>query len=297
MISRTLLNRPFGSSTATVAMMGMMALSTAWGADPSCLSYYTVGDSKCQPVASTPVKASAPKAATTPQLVPPPTEVDKFLDNYGKPPREFVEFYLNPTAENAQKWVTTYQGIIQKGQDISKAWNQADQLYKGAGSQAAQPQPALGAQAAPQEAPATPSIAAVQPVAPAVQSFGAFGNVVVSTPGASGGVRLSPVSLTYYFSQTCPYCARMTPDLAVISKEQSSKLAFTCVDVTPVGATSRPYEAFITSKLPCKWRLPEEGEVEREGVRQTPTLVIQKEGQSPVRLSGYVPLTQLRQYF
>jgi thiol-disulfide isomerase/thioredoxin len=113
----------------------------------------------------------------------------------------------------------------------------------------------------------------------------------------SGGVAQQTVNLTYYFSQTCPYCARTTPDLAIISNENASKLAFTCVDVTPLGATNGPNESYITSKLPCKWRLPEEGEVEKEGIRQTPTLIIQKTGQSPMRLSGYVPLTQLRTYF
>ena len=89
----------------------------------------------------------------------------------------------------------------------------------------------------------------------------------------------------------------MTPDLAILSKEKEGKLAFTCVDVTPVGPTIRPNEAYITSKLPCKWRLPDEGEVVRENVAQTPTMIIQRQGEAAVRLSGYVPLAQLRNYF
>lgn len=275
----------------------VMTSNLAWAADPTCLSYYTVGDSDCKPVASTPVKRPQTAPATAPQLVQPVGEVDKFLDNYGKPPREFVEFYLNPTSENARKWVATYQGIIQKGQDISKAWNQADELYKGAGTSTA---PVLqGTAPAVTEPPVAAAVMAPPAMAPqpVATSFGAFAEQSQAGTAGPAGVRNSPIDLTYYFSQTCPYCAKMTPDLAALSKEKSGKLELTCVDVTPVGPRNRPDEAYITSKLPCKWRLPEEGEVDREAVRQTPTLVIRKGGVTPVRLSGYVPLAQLRQYF
>ena len=271
--------------------------NTAVAADKACINYYTVGESNCRPTASTPVERPAERPQALSTAAKPQSDVDKYLADYGKPPREFVEFYLNPTPENATKWVSAYQQLLQKGQTMSKAWDDADQLYK------AQQQTVVPVLQVPQSlVPESEPEAAPQPVSkPAVQvpapSFGGIAermNMVKNTPA---GMVQPLTSLVYYFSQTCPYCARTTPELTVISSEFLGKLAFTCVDVTPVGASSRPDESYITSKLPCNWRLPESGEVEREGVRQTPTLVIQKPGSSPVRLSGYVPLTQLRSYF
>ncbi len=285
------------SGALSCMLAGLILPNMALAVDPTCISYYTIGDSTCKPVASTPVQRQPAPVKGAPQLVNPPSEVDKFLENYGKPPREFVEFYLNPTPENARKWVSTYQGIIQKSQDISKAWNQADELYRTSSTtppatrSSVQPLPA---QQSIQSMPTAPVNQA--PQAP-VARFGAFAESTGTSSSQAAGIRMSPINVTYYFSQTCPYCAKMTPDLAALSNEKASKLELTCVDVTPIGPNNRPDEAYITSKLPCKWRLPVEGEIDQEGVRQTPTLVIRKEGQSPVRLSGYVPLTQLRQYF
>lgn len=276
------------------AVAGLFPLHSALAADVSCLNYYTIGDTKCRPAASTPLEKPEPVSSKSPELVPPPSEVDRFLDNYGKPPREFVEFYLNPTPENAARWASAYQQIIEKGKALSKAWSEAEQT----GTPPAAPTTPI-TEAATDSATRPPA----PPVMPAAQSVNAnlrFGGLAIVNEGsqpAGGGVRQTPVNLTYYFSQTCPYCARMTPNLSIISRENAGKLAFTCVDVTPLGADNRPEEAFITSKLPCKWRLPEEGEVEREGVNLTPTTIIRKEGGAPVRLFGYVPLSQLRQYF
>lgn len=276
-----------------VALLPKVALA----ADPTCVNYYTIGESDCRPAASTPISK---QLATPPQLLSPKqpqSEVDKYLENYGKPPREFVEFYLNPTPENAAKWVQTYQGMLKKGQDISDAWGHAEELYNA--TPGVKPATLAPIQAVPAqvEAPAAvaPSDNAPAPTPPT--SIGAFAASSEGSSLGASGVRQSQVSLTYYFSQTCPYCARMTPDLSILSKELSGKLVFTCVDVTPLGPTSGPNESFITTKLPCKWRLPDEGEVAQQNVAQTPTLIIQKEGGAPLRLSGYVPLAQLRTYF
>lgn len=278
----------------SMALIGVFTVNMALAEDKYCLDYFTVGDSKCQAKDSTPVSRQSAPTTKTPQLVSPPNDVDNFLANYGKPPREFVEFYLHPTSENAAKWAAAYQQIVQKGKDISKAWNQADQLNQSTTSSQLPAQPSLGGN----PAPLAPAVAQQPaPAAPALSSFGGLAAANLPLATGAGGVRTTPTSLTYYFSQVCPYCARTTPDLAVISKNKESTLTFTCVDVTPVGAQSRPDEAFITSKLPCKWRLPEEGEVEKQDIRLTPTLIIQREGSAPVRLSGYVPLAQLRQYF
>ncbi len=285
---------------------GLVALNAAAAPDPTCVSYLTVGDSNCKPQPLEVQRQPAPAASIESMAAPQPkSEVDKYLDNYGKPPREFVEFYLNPTAENASKWVQTYQQMLQKGQDISKAWNDAEQLYgtgAAAASQAAPArlvEPAVTQQPAPRAAPQVvpAQVAPVSSQGVGVDRFGAFANRAPALQDTTNGIRSKGVSLTYFFSQTCPYCARMTPELAVLVQQIPNKLAFTCVDVTPVGATSRPDASYITSKLPCQWRLPNQGEVEKEQVSQTPTLVIQKEGEAPVRLSGYVPLAQLRGYF
>lgn len=288
------------------ASAGCIVLNAAAAPDPTCVSYLTVGDSDCKPQPLQVPQQPAPRGSVESMAAPETkSEVDKYLDNYGKPPREFVEFYLNPTAENASKWVQTYQQLLQKGQNLSSAWNDAEQLYQAGQAPSSQAFPArlvepsmVPAQVAPNVPVAVPS-----PVAPmssqgvGADRFGAFANAVQVGQPTTDGIRSKGVSLTYFFSQTCPYCTRMTPELAVMVKQIPNKLAFTCVDVTPVGATSRPDAGYITSKLPCEWRLPNQGEIEMEQVSQTPTLVIQKEGQRPVRLSGYVPLAQLRGYF
>lgn len=296
--------KPFRAAWGLLAVAGsgIFALDAAAAPDPTCVNYYTIGDSDCSKLtAPKPQPVSIEQTARNMAPIEVKSEVDKYLENYGKPPREFVEFYLNPTAENATKWVDTYQGMLQKGQDISRAWSDAEQLYGGAAaSGGAAVAPALlepARQGLPSGILAAPQAAGMPSVPAPSERFGAFANAAPAQSPTTNGIRSKGVSLTYYFSQTCPYCVRMTPELAELAKETSSKLAFTCVDVTPVGATSRPEEAYITAKLPCQWRLPQPGEVEREQVSQTPTLVIQKEGELPVRLSGYVPLAQLRSYF
>ena len=280
----------------------LIPFNAAAAPDPSCLSYLTVGDSDCKKIVTPPPAPVSQRQPMRNMVVPEDkSEVDKYLDNYGKPPREFVEFYLNPTAENASKWVKTYQQMLGKGQDLSKAWSEAEQLYgvtsQGAGGAQTpaliEPSPQIQYPAQSAGASQVPE----RPTTPPAQSFGAFSSTPASQGSLATGIRTKGVSLTYFFSQTCPYCARMTPDLSVLSKEMSDKLTFTCVDVTPIGPTARPNPDYIKAQLPCNWRLPAEGEVEKEQVSQTPTLVITREGEVPVRLSGYVPLAQLRQYF
>ena len=295
--------RRVGLSTSQSLTLGaslfLSCLTTnmAVAKDKPCLNYYTVGESNCRPSASTPVAGASERSAPMPTRQNEQTAVDKYLSEYGKPPREFVEFYLNPTPENATKWVAAYQQILQKGQDMSKAWSEADQLYK-AGLQSPEPVSQAPASFAPEPMLQTMPQAPAQPLSQAAPaSFGGIADRIDHVKNAPSGIAPNQTSLTYYYSQTGPYCVRMTPDLAILSREMSSKLAFTCVDVTPVGPDIRPNQSYITSKLPCEWRLPEQGEVDREGVRQTPTLVIQKPGAAKVRLSGYVPLTQLRTYF
>lgn len=272
---------------------------SGYAEDKECIDFYTVGESKCEPAAK-PVQASS----GSPVLVPPAVrneeqKVDEFLENYGKPPREFVQFYMNPTPENAQKWVQAYQGILQKSQNISDMWADAERLY---GQQGAEPATRRSAPSVPARVmPQAPQVApdAALPVSQP-SSLGNFGGLnAVPTGRQTGGVMPQDrgLKLTYYFSQICPFCARMTPELSVLTNNYSGKLEFTCVDVTPFSETTAPRPANISDKLACQWRLPEPEELKREGVNQTPTLLVQQGGKAQVKLSGYMSQEQLKPYF
>lgn len=57
-------------------------------------------------------------------------KVDKFIEAYGKPPREFVAFHLDPTLENAIRWVKKFETEYDRTRKIAVAWRQADNLFK-----------------------------------------------------------------------------------------------------------------------------------------------------------------------
>jgi protein-disulfide isomerase len=283
----------------------------------TCVNYYTSGDATCpaapsnallvpSQVTNTAPRLLAPAADSTPPADPMEAQVDKYLENYGKPPREFVEFYLNPTQENAMKWVATYQQMLKRGQALSQNWNQADELYSQGGYgnisnsiSSLPPVPTLpGTVSGPASlAPATVPQVSQQPDSPpaSASSIGAFASTAASPVSDIGGVPV-PVTLSYYFSATCPYCEKMTPELNEIENKMKSELKLTCIDLTPLGPTVRADPANIASKLGCQWRMPQEGEVEKLNIQQTPTLLIQRGSEAPVRLSGYVPQAQLESY-
>ncbi len=286
---------------AGAALSVLQAFSeVSYADDKECIDFYTVGESKCEPT-----KPSSQPAGSAPVLVTPAAaktdeqKVDEYLENYGKPPREFVQFYMNPTPENAKKWVEAYQGVLQKSQNLSQMWEDAERLY---GQQGAAPALRRATTAAPTVTPAAPILpppAATLPSAQASQ-IGNFGGLnVVPSAGQAGGVMPQDrgLKLTYYFSQVCPFCARMTPELSVLTNNYSGKLEFTCVDVTPFSGSTAPNPAYLRDKLACHWRLPEGDELQREGVTQTPTLLVQPGGKAQVKLSGYMSQEQLKPYF
>ncbi|MBI1308548.1 MAG: thioredoxin fold domain-containing protein [Proteobacteria bacterium] len=271
-----------------------------------CVDYYTVGQSPCQPLASTPLPQAQPRQqAAAPVAQPAPTPADPvkdYLDNYGKPPKEFVEFYLNPTQENALKWVAAYNKMVARSQALSQSWTQADTLYQQLEAKGIDPSALLTSSSLPpvQPFPGLPqppaqSSGVRQPSAPALaspapdQHLGAY---AAAPAGTLGG----PVHLTYYFSATCPYCAKTTPVISNLYNEMSGKLTLTCVDVTPLSNGSKPTPENIIGKLPCNWRTPSEEELADQNIQQTPTMLISRGNQAPVRLSGYVPQDQLRSY-
>lgn len=65
--------------------------------------------------------------------------IDDFLENYGKPPKEFVAFNLEPTLENALRWAKKYNEMIERSRKLSAAWSQAQAVYKMYEDRGAQP--------------------------------------------------------------------------------------------------------------------------------------------------------------
>jgi hypothetical protein len=286
------------AGVALAVLQGFAGVSYA--EDKECIDFYAVGESKCEPAPK-----SAQPVSGSPQLVTPPSaktedqKVDEYLENYGKPPREFVEFYMNPTPDNAKKWVEAYQGVLQKSQNLSQMWEDAERLYGQQGAAPALKRPTAIAPVVAPQPTNTNSSAAALPSAQASQQ-GNFGGLNgVSTGLQTGGVTPQDrgLKLTYYFSQVCPFCARMTPELSVITNNYSGKLEFTCVDVTPFSGATAPNPAYLRDKLACHWRLPEGDELQREGVTQTPTLLVEPGGKPQVKLSGYMSQEQLKPYF
>lgn len=260
-----------------------------------CIDYNTRGESRCgappsllppvsQPVVSNKLYVQQPVQAPVSQSL--EQRVDQYLENYGKPPREFVEFYLDPTPENARKWVVTYDDMLKKGQNISNLWSREDASYQ----QALATVQATGALA---DIPKTSNVSDTKVSPEAEIRIGGLANAADSGSFSAVPER---VHITYFFSKTCPYCAKMTPQLSSLFNDNSSKLAFTCVDVTPLSSSYRPEPSNIEGQLPCQWRLPLEGEVERLGVRQTPTLFIEQKQGDPLKLSGFIPADQLKSY-
>lgn len=56
--------------------------------------------------------------------------IDKFLANYGKPPREFVAFHLDPSLENAIRWVKKFREEVNRTSKIAVAWKQAEAIFE-----------------------------------------------------------------------------------------------------------------------------------------------------------------------
>jgi hypothetical protein len=273
----------------TGAGMALAALSQAEplpfnGKYTPCVNYLAVGESRCAPASPPPAPAVRAQPIAFPGAQ--PDQVQQFLDNHGKPPREFAEFYVNPTPENAQRWVAAFRAQQAKANAIAAAWREAEQPpATPLVSQNPANQPILNSPAPTPTAASTAS--AARPAAPT----GAL------RPGLRLGAYATPVSslpqVVYYFSASCPFCARLKPDLAAFTRQHQSKLTFTCVDLTPLSPRQTPNPA-NRDGLPCDWRLPNPNEVERLQIRQTPTLLVQRPDGTGQRLSGLVSPAQLQ---
>jgi thiol-disulfide isomerase/thioredoxin len=322
--------------------------------DTPCINYWTVGMSGCETPA---VKKKAPPSQTAvlpqqelpppvleePPVIPieeevPPQEmtldqkIDDFLKDHGKPPREFVAFHLEPTLENALKWVYAYNQLQRRNIELTRAWTQAEQIYEQAQSEGqdmtvlaqaplmAVPDFGIPVPSLPLPGPVSPPQVAPymgpQQVTAATGGFGVQsvagldlttgGSKVQAAPASQQGLSRrrqvtdgriggSPdsIKVDYYFSAECPYCARFEPEFQQIVQEMGPQLDVTCVDVTPSGAAAEN----IFGKVDCAWRPAYPGELQRVGVRTTPSLIINRGPDRPLeRVSGYVEGAKLKTY-
>lgn len=110
----------------------------------TCLDYWRVGpNGDCRkptyerqptekPKTEEPKKVEEPKSQPQVQEQPQEnldTRIDDYLENYEKPPREYAAFHLEPTLENAIKWVKKYRETIDRSRKLAEAWSQAEYLY------------------------------------------------------------------------------------------------------------------------------------------------------------------------
>ncbi len=232
----------------------------------TCVDYFALGGSRCQGrgTATVVTPTLPPVIAADPQQDP----VQEFLDNHGKPPREFAEFYVNPTPQNALRWVSAFQAQKARADALAVAWREAEQaMAPAATAPTGRPSQSKVVQEPQMKMPpaATPTSSL---------RFGAYAPATTRKP-----------ELLYYFSASCPFCARLKPDLQALTQTLSDKLVFTCVDVTPLSQRQSPVPA-NRDGLPCDWRTPNPGELERLEIRQTPTLLVSRGAVPPERLSG-----------
>ncbi len=329
-----------GRSLCLVVAVSLLAPAVLWAAPDKgtgnrpCLDYWAVGEAgKCAEKKPEPkpepeaVKPPSPTMVAAPQPPKPvsPTldqKIDEFIAGHGKPPREFVAFYLDPTPENAVAWVAKYNELLQRGQDIAVAWTQAETLYNNALSTgvsasalnptAFAPVPDYGIPVpgftvpnftqlvsgsmpnpiVPASLPQRPPPAAMPQT---VQTASGLIKPVEATAQRFNG---KPLEVSYYFSAICPYCKRFEPGFAEVINQLKDRVRVTCVDVTPSMSGHVKSPDNISSRLSCLWRPATDEELTRLGIRQTPSLLVNKGDDKPLELvSGYVEPDQLKNYF
>ncbi len=309
-------------------------LVTAAPLQKPCVDYYAVGPSPCdvnEVTETTPEPALLPPPVVETekehdtvaqqqqpaQPKPPPLEqrVDEFLENYEKPPREFVAFNLEPTMENALKWVKAYNDMLKRDEELTRAWMQAEVLYNQAEAEgidlAAQlnyesRMPAvpdfgvpvdrggLNRRAAPNALQRTqPNLRRPQDNNFQVQTAALQRPTAMRPPTASNNIGGGNIEITYYFSAECPYCQRFEPGFQKLIEENPGRFDVTCVDLTPSGATQNN----INGKVDCAWRPPQPGEVKQMGIKSTPSLIVNRGAGQPLeRVSGFVPPDRLQTF-
>lgn len=321
----------------------------------TCLSYTQVGDSACdRPVSETEVNDGGmlpPPLAPLEDVVDPnpvPKEqqkqpqfeqsektlddkIDEYMEGYGKPPREFVAFNLEPTLENAIKWAKKYRELMERNQKLTAAWGQAQTILnemEGKGLEVPGYEPMAeipdygvglpkgfegfadrlpsqqvdyqGIAANSQARQGAPTIGFAEGDAGLAiskrQEAGAVNTGTSSLKGESltaAPLEGGPVEVSYYFSAECPYCKKFETDFKQLIEDMGSDLKVTCVDMTPSERTKEN----IYGKLDCAWRAAIPGEATALGVNSTPTLIVDRNmGQGLEKIEGLVDIAKLKSF-
>lgn len=337
----------------------MFVSAPVWADSQTCLSYTMVGDSSCdQQVSKTTVdeggmlpaplapledvvepnpvtKEEQKQPQVEPQEPPKPSldeRIDEYMDSYGKPPREFVAFNLEPTLENALKWAKKYREMMERNSKLTAAWGQAQTILsemeeKGVDVPGYEPMPEIpdygvglpdGFQGFSDKLPSQQTDyagiaanSAARQGAPTI-GFAEGDGVAISTKSDDsvinkessmliGGESVTPepvsqdgpVEVSYYFSAVCPYCKKFEEEFKGLVKELKGEMKVTCVDMTPTERTKEN----IYGKIDCSWRAAIPGEATALGVTSTPTLIIdRKMGAGLEKIEGLVDIAKLKSF-
>lgn len=260
-------------------------------------------------------------------------QIDKFIEGYGKPPREFVAFHLDPSLENAVRWVKKFEEDYDRTRKIAIAWKQANKLfeeYKETGTLKLTPESGVTERdiqyvlKALEERPTD-----LKPVKSFSKELeGEWETKVLNTDYSKLEYKNEPyketlnnftqtkakaetkrpqqenkkpvtgsekLEISYYFSAKCPYCVKFKPELEKAIKDYGKdNVKLTCVDMTP----GQKNPANVGKGLDCKWRPLLAGEAEQYGVKSTPSLLVKRAGSPTLDLiENYYTSDVLYKYF
>ncbi len=282
----------------------------------TCISYTSEGLSGCmdnkpaveqeEPLVDTPQEEEM--AAQEPQANEMDTKVQEFYDTYDKPPREFAEWTVDPTVENAVRWARKYDEMMTRNKKMAAAWSAAQKIYKQTKEQGGElpeltnPLPPIPDY--PGLVPPKDPFPAAQKSTPYSRTSDAisFERNKISASGSltpieafpaekkSAGAQ-GPLQVSYYFSNVCPFCKKFEPELRLAMERLSrADVNLTCVDTSP----KERKEENIKGIVDCTWRPLLPGELEAFGVRSTPTLMISTGPDKPlIKREGVLVATEI----
>jgi len=263
-----------------------------------CLDYWTVGESGCEPVPAT----SPTVPHQEPQVVSAPTleqRVQRFMDDYDKPPREFVAFHLEPTLDNALAWVEKYNEMTERNVQLSRAWRQAQQIH----GQAQAAGVAITSTFTP-----LPQVPDFRELAPAPLRDGITSATEASRLAEGDAVnplrRTQPVvggrvgalreedkiEVRYYFNAESVHDQQFKPQLAQALRALGDVVSAVCIDVTPAG----PNASYVAD-IPCTHRALLPGEATILNLQGTPTTLVNAPDGRSNRIIGPQPAAVLQQ--
>lgn len=316
-----------------------------------CLDYYAPGMSGCTskpptpkqpPVPSPTAVVNAPVSATisTTVAAKPRSEmtldekIDEFLKDQGKPPREFIAFYLDPTPENALRWAYKFQELQKRNYQITEAWTQAEQLVAQAQARG-QNVSVLASETLPPVRALTSPIPdwnglsgeglmgnLALPVAPTgMEGLAGMGNPLgnlsqaMNPLGQSGGsLTIAGIAVNPPANTTAaPVIKPVAEDSFYITYYFSTDCPF-CRKFQPefvqlknelgdrleigcvdVSPPGAPQSLELEVQLGCSVRKPQPDEIVKMGLKTTPTLLVRRGNAMQLeRINGYVPGDKLK---